>query len=131
MAALMYMAYPFSGSLNWLDAQPCLHALATSGIELQPAFGVAGNRGMQARYMLKLIAEYAFMVFDDIGIKAATDSMNDALLEVIKARQGKPTVFTSNLSPQQLSEVYDDRVVDRICAGHSIEFKGKSQRTGI
>jgi DNA replication protein DnaC len=126
----MGMANPY-GTFKWIDAQPCLLAIATSGVELHPAFGISGNRQMQARTMLKFIGDFPFVVFDDIGIKAASDTMNDALLEVIKARGDKPTIYTSNLSPEALANVYDDRVVDRLCSGFVLEFKGESLRTGI
>jgi hypothetical protein len=38
-------------------------------------------------------------------------------------------VLVSNLTPDELTEVYDYRVVDRILAGTVLGMRGKSRRT--
>jgi predicted ATPase len=66
--------------------------------------------------------------FDDVGLRSASDAMYDAFYEIVNSRKGKPTIFTGNLSPKELKEVYDARIASRILAGTLIEFTGEDQR---
>ena len=79
--------------------------------------------------------EYAkatpFVVFDDIGVRQATEGFRSDLHSVINYRVTNrlPAVYTSNVHIDDLHEVYDDRLADRIkdeCV--LIEFKGDSKR---
>jgi chromosomal replication initiation ATPase DnaA len=67
---------------------------------------------------------------DDFGTRSVSDAAFDVCFELINHRIGKPTIITTNLSLQQIAELYDDRIADRLRAGTIIELTGKSQRAG-
>lgn len=79
--------------------------------------------------------EYArrapFAVFDDIGVRSATDGFRQDLHAIINYRvtNGLPTVYTSNLPIAEMADVFDARLYDRIrdqCG--VIFFTGSSKR---
>jgi DNA replication protein DnaC len=67
---------------------------------------------------------------DDFGTRGLTDSAFDVVFELIDRRVGKPTIVTSNLDLQGITDLYDDRIADRLRAGTVIELTGESRRTG-
>ena len=72
-----------------------------------------------------------FAVYDDIGVREASDPFRADLHTLINHRttNGLPTVYTSNLPIEDMAEVFDDRLYDRIrdqCA--PIHFAGESKR---
>lgn len=77
-------------------------------------------------------AESAMLtVFDDIGVRNATDAFRADLHDVINKRvtAGLPSIYTSNIPLLELNLVFDDRLADRIrdrCV--EIKFSGKSNR---
>lgn len=72
-----------------------------------------------------------FAVYDDIGVREATDGFRGDLHTIINYRvtNGLPTIYTSNLSLKEMAKVFDARLYDRIrdqCA--AIPFEGESKR---
>ena len=73
-----------------------------------------------------------FAVYDDIGVREKTsDAFRGDLHSIINYRvtEGKPTVYTSNLPIEEMANVFDERLYDRIrdqCG--VIHFDGKSRR---
>lgn len=72
-----------------------------------------------------------FLVIDDIGVRHASEAFNMDVLDLVDARVSNrlPTVYTSNVPISALSDMYDDRVFDRVrdlCV--PIEFQGSSKR---
>src|SRR5690625_2024043 len=72
-----------------------------------------------------------FAVIDDIGARSATEAFRAYVHAVINYRvtEGKPTVYTSNLPIEEMANVFDARLYDRIrdqCL--PIHFEGKSKR---
>lgn len=70
-------------------------------------------------------------VCDDIGVREASDGFRADLHAVINHRvtNGMPTVYTSNLPIEEMAQVFDARLYDRIrdqCG--VIAFKGASKR---
>lgn len=75
--------------------------------------------------------EAPFAVMDDIGVRDATDGFRADLHSIINHRvsEGKPTVYTSNLSLDEMEDVFDARLYDRMrdkCA--TMHFGGMSKR---
>ncbi len=68
-------------------------------------------------------------VLDDIGVKS---SVSDFALSTIKRaidhRNGRPLVITSNRTPTQIQEMYDDRVASRCVAGTVVKMPGGDRR---
>ncbi|QDX93589.1 DNA replication protein [Brevibacillus laterosporus] len=72
-----------------------------------------------------------FVVLDDIGVRDATDAFRGDLHTIINHRvtNRMPTVYTSNLPMDELAEVFDERLADRVrdqCA--QLMFYGESKR---
>lgn len=72
-----------------------------------------------------------FAVYDDIGVRSATDGFRGDLHSAINYRttNGLPTVYTSNLPIEEMAVVFDARLYDRMrdmCA--VLAFSGESKR---
>ena len=128
VAALLFMAADCPGwRPYWLNAADTIRGITSAWGTGEAKFGgYAGE--MPADRMLEFIGRAGFLVLDDIGTRAATAPQQDAAYAIVCARMGKPTVYTSNLDPEGLAKVYDDRVVSRLCAGRVVEFTGKDRR---
>jgi DNA replication protein DnaC len=72
-----------------------------------------------------------FAVLDDIGVRSASEAFRSYIHAIINYRtaNGLPTVFTSNLPIEEMAQVFDARLYDRMrdmCA--VLHFEGKSKR---
>lgn len=72
-----------------------------------------------------------FAIYDDIGVRTATEGFRGDLHSAINHRttNGMPTVYTSNLAIEDMAQVFDSRLYDRMrdmCA--VLEFSGESRR---
>lgn len=72
--------------------------------------------------MKELVATSDLVALDDIGAEVgslsnsikATNSQIRILTELLNSRQGKATIISTNLTKDQIKQVYDDRVDSRI-----------------
>jgi DNA replication protein DnaC len=75
-----------------------------------------------------------FMVMDDLGIEKTTEWAMQILYIIIdrRYREDRRTVFTSNLTLDEIADKLDDRIASRI-AGMCVvvPFKGKDRRVGL
>ena len=69
-----------------------------------------------------------YLLLDDLGVRAPTESMHESLFNVLEWRRGKPLMITSNKSTKQIRQLYDDRIASRIEAGTVIEMGGTDRR---
>lgn len=81
--------------------------------------------------IIKRAQDAPFAVIDDIGVRSASEAFRAYVHAVINYRvtEGKPTVYTSNLPIEEMAQVFDERLYDRIrdqCG--VIHFGGKSRR---
>lgn len=72
-----------------------------------------------------------FVVLDDIGVRSASEAFRAYIHDIINYRttNGLPTVYTSNLALDEMRDVFDDRLYDRMrdqCAERY--FGGESKR---
>ncbi|MBU8715442.1 DNA replication protein [Brevibacillus parabrevis] len=75
--------------------------------------------------------EAPFVVMDDIGVRDASDAFRADLHAIINHRvtNRMPTVYTSNVAIEELADVFDKRLADRVrdqCA--VVPFVGESKR---
>jgi DNA replication protein DnaC len=65
------------------------------------------------------------LILDDIGSEMATDWVRDTLYMLINYRMNyfHPTVITSNLYPNQISERYHARLASRLAGGLAIDMR--------
>jgi DNA replication protein DnaC len=72
-----------------------------------------------------------FVVCDDLGVRQASEAFRADLHSIINHRtvNGLPSIFTSNLPMEEMANIFDSRLFDRVkdmCA--SIHFPGSSKR---
>lgn len=69
-------------------------------------------------------------VFDDIGIQGKKEYVLEAWYNIIDYRYSQciPTLFTSNLSLDEISGQMSDRIASRLASGKVIELAGEDRR---
>jgi len=69
-------------------------------------------------------------IFDDVGAQKVSDYTTDAWYKIIdrRYRNNCPTMFTTNLSPDELDRRLGDRIISRIISGVVFEFPGEDRR---
>jgi len=90
--------------------------------ELRNSMGTNENE----YHILRKYGECTFLVFDDIGANRGTEWQIERCYELLESRASgnKKTVVTTNLSGDELEEVYGKRLTRRFSDnGKSIEFK--------
>ncbi len=67
-------------------------------------------------YEIKKIAQYPFVILDDIGSSQMTDWQKEVLFSFLdyRSKYGYPTIFTSNLFIKNMLEIFSERFVSRI-----------------
>lgn len=85
----------------------------------------------EIKMIIKRASVVDLLVCDDIGIRGASESFRSLVHAIINARTTAdlPTVYTSNVTINELKTVFDERLSDRIkdqCA--VIAFEGESKR---
>jgi hypothetical protein len=69
-------------------------------------------------------------VMDELNSREqATDFQRDTIQDCLDFRQGRPTVFTSNISLEDIAVVFCDRIASRLNRGTKVHVKG-DQRKG-
>lgn len=84
-----------------------------------------------------VMASYSWvdlLVIDDLGAEKVTDWSRQLLYLLIdrRYRNGRQTIITTNLTPSQLAETIDARIVSRLAEmGVVIELKGSDKRLSV
>lgn len=93
--------------------------------------------------MIDLLTNADILVLDDLGAetgaitsdKTATDFTTKVLYAIINGRMNKPTIITTNLTSNDIKNMYDSKLVSRMfrgAQGHVITFKEtKDKRINI
>jgi hypothetical protein len=66
----------------------------------------------------------SLFVLDELGMPDEPKGTYTVLHETMARREGIPTILISNLTAEQLGDVYDDRFRSRLEAGTHVEFTG-------
>lgn len=82
--------------------------------------------------LIESVKRCKLIVVDEIGIRQTKVSDNEyettmKLWNVVETL-GRPSLWISNLEPEKLAKVYDDRFVSRICSGTVCLCDTKDQR---
>lgn len=81
------------------------------------------------REFFKLLQDVPLLVIDDVATRSSyTDPQFDNFYEVLEDRKRKPTVIASNLSLDELGDVFDDRIKSRIARGTIFTLQGADRR---
>lgn len=68
-------------------------------------------------------------VLDEIGCRGtASDHVYDVLLTALDSRQEMPLVCVTNLTVEEIANVFDDRIASRLCAGTVRKLLGDRRR---
>ena len=71
------------------------------------------------------------LILDDLGTEFPSAYVNAALYNIVNTRMmaGKPTIISTNLSFQEISKRYTDRLASRLFGGfEQFEFVGRDVR---
>lgn len=104
--------------------------------ELQTRYNLATMTNDEAeldeiKRLMRKCMNVPFLVCDDIGLRSATESFKSIVHAIINARttESAPTIYTSNIPIEELTQIYDARLQDRIadqCL--NLAFSGESNR---
>ena len=85
--------------------------------------------GIHENDVWRSIRQANIVVLDELGVsEKVSDHHYDAVVGVLDAREFKPLVIISNVTPDQLKRVYDDRVWSRACCGTLVDFSAYPDR---
>lgn len=80
---------------------------------------------------LEMVKRCKLLIIDDIGAEKLTEWVRERIVSIIHTRvsNGLSTIYTSNLSPEELKDEMGDRISSRILGGSKIvEIKGADRR---
>ncbi|MCD7785153.1 MAG: ATP-binding protein [Oscillospiraceae bacterium] len=80
---------------------------------------------------LELLLNAELLILDDLGCEFKSSFNSATIYNLINSRcnMGKPTIVSSNLSINELSERYDDRIISRLIGNyHTLRFIGEDIR---
>lgn len=111
---------------NWLLNMPELLKLLKEDFREENKLVSQENTNLS-----KIFNFRGLLIIDDIGSEKITDWVEETLYAIVNKRYEDvlPTIFTSNLSPEKLTEKYGDRIVSRIIGSCDIaELLGEDNR---
>jgi DNA replication protein DnaC len=69
------------------------------------------------------------VALDEVGChRVPCEPEYQALKQLADIREGKPTIWISNLDPEVLCQHYDDRIYSRLCCGTWFKLEGPDRR---
>lgn len=96
---------------------------------MQGRLATASGRSVWPEQLWSELASAALVVLDELGTRArVSDHAYECVKRLLDEREGRPLVCLGNLSLEQLSQVYDDRVCSRLAAGTLLWLDGDDRR---
>lgn len=134
-----HLAMSILRSLNETGDKQSVSLFISVDEMLRKIRGSFDNRESQytESYFVDLLSAADFLVLDDLGAetgatgsgKRASDFTMRVLYAIANARQNKPTIITSNLSKDELTFMYDAKLVSRLMKDTVlIRFKDTSDK---
>lgn len=77
------------------------------------------------------IIEYNILIIDDLGVKAPTDSYLEFIYYILEKRSQNEklaTIYTTNLSSEELNKQFTPRIMSRITNDLCIKLEGPDER---
>lgn len=92
---------------------------------------VAESANLRYYEILQTMKNVDFLVFDDLGLRSASEAFTSDVHNVINHRNTMtlPTVYTSNIPLKEIGDIYSKQIWDRVrdmCM--EVVFKGESKR---
>lgn len=89
----------------------------------------SGGAKRSEKELFNDLGAYRCVVVDEIGTRQnVSDTAYESLKGVLDCREGKPLVLVSNLTPNEIASLYDDRIVSRMSRGTKISFGNTDRR---
>lgn len=91
-----------------------------------------GDWTVREAYWVEALKRPRIFILDDIGRRSDSDAATarELLSRLLDARENQPSLLISNLNPQQIERLYDDRIASRMCAGTVVKVEGQDRRIG-
>lgn len=75
------------------------------------------------------VSKASLCVLDELGAREkVSDHHYECVKRVLDEREGRPLCVVSNLDPERLTVLYDDRIVSRLVAGAVVKVAGDDRR---
>lgn len=84
--------------------------------------------------VLSMVKDCKLLIVDDIGAERVTDWVRERMVSIINTRVSNnlATIYTSNLSPEELKEELGDRISSRVLgSSRVVEITGGDRRLGV
>ncbi len=84
--------------------------------------------------VLSMVKSCKLLIIDDIGAERVTDWVRERMVSIINTRVSNnlSTIYTSNLSPEELKEELGDRISSRVLGSSQvIEIASGDRRSGV
>ena len=81
--------------------------------------------------VLEMLKKCKLLIIDDIGAEKVTEWVRERLVSIINTRVsgGLSTIYTSNLSPDELVSQFEERIASRVLGcSQIVEIIGKDRR---
>ena len=91
------------------------------------------NKTPEFEEELEMVTKCNLLIIDDIGSEKLTEWVRERIVSIIHTRvsNGLSTIYTSNLSPEELREEMGDRIASRILGCSSVVEITGSDRRGV
>lgn len=92
------------------------------------------NKDPEFEQVLTMVKGCKLLIIDDIGAERVTDWVRERVVSIINTRVSNnlATIYTSNLSPEELKEELGDRISSRVVGSSQIiEMVGGDRRLGV
>lgn len=131
--AAAYVFSTWGGSPVWEDATDVVRKItrcrsSRDGVIYLPCHLDGMTYAHSESQIIERINAAPLVVLDDIGLRAPSEAAYDVIYKIVNCRAGKPTIYTSNLSPAEIYRVYDARIASRMISGTTIEMTGSDRR---
>lgn len=92
------------------------------------------NKDPEFEQVLSMVKSCKLLIIDDIGAERVTEWVRERVVSIINTRVSNnlTTIYTSNLSPEELKEELGDRISSRVIGSSQIiEITGGDRRVGV
>ena len=92
------------------------------------------NKDPDFEQVLSMVKDCKLLIVDDIGAERVTEWVRERMVSIINTRVSNnlATIYTSNLSPEELKEEQGDRISSRVLGSSKvIEIAGGDRRVGV
>lgn len=95
-------------------------------LSLRSSFNGSGTE----RDVIRPLLDAPVLVLDDVAAGSLSDYSTTALLNILDCRieHCKPTIITTNLSPENLGEAFGQRIASRVETFLSVKLAGRDKR---